>query len=87
MLGLHRFNACDHTTAHMTEQCRTLVQTYVSDLAQTNLYAMIVNFHRSPYFALHKCIAIGFLKAIGFRNNFQRTIFDVWCGDPKLVLI
>jgi hypothetical protein len=32
---------------------------------------------------LHKDIAIGFLKATGFRNKPKRTIFDVWCGDPS----
>src|SRR3981189_327342 len=40
------------------------------------------NFRRAPYFALHKGIAIGFLKAIGFRNKPKRTIFCFWCGDP-----
>ena len=37
---------------------------------------------KAPHFALHKGIAIGFLKATGFRNKPKRTIFDVWCGDP-----
>jgi hypothetical protein len=36
----------------------------------------------SPYFALHIRIAIGFLKAIGFRNKPKRTILDFWSGDP-----
>jgi hypothetical protein len=36
----------------------------------------------SPYFAVHKGIAIGFVKAIGFRNKPKRTIFYFWCGDP-----
>ena len=35
-----------------------------------------------PHFALHKGIAIGFLKATGFRNKPKRTIFDLWCSDP-----
>ena len=37
----------------------------------------------SPIFALHKGIAIGFVKAIGFRNKPKRTIFYFWCGDPN----
>ena len=37
---------------------------------------------KTPYFALHKGIAIGFLKAIGFRNKPKRMIFAFWCGDP-----
>jgi hypothetical protein len=37
---------------------------------------------KAPHFALHKGIAIGFLKATDFRNKPKRTIFDVWCGDP-----
>jgi len=37
---------------------------------------------KTPYFALHKGIAIGLLKAIGFRNKPKRTIFAFWCGDP-----
>jgi hypothetical protein len=36
-----------------------------------------------PHFALHRGIAICFLKATGFRNKPKRTIFDVWCGDPR----
>src|SRR5258708_38531417 len=40
------------------------------------------NFRKAPYFALHKGIAIGFLKAIGFRNKPKRTIFYFWCSDP-----
>jgi hypothetical protein len=39
------------------------------------------NFRKAPYFALHKGIAIGFLKAIGFLNKPKRTIFYFWCGD------
>ena len=34
--------------------------------------------------ALHKGIALGFLKAIGFCNESKRTIFAVWCSDPML---
>jgi hypothetical protein len=39
------------------------------------------SFRKAPYFALHKGIAIGFLKAIGFLNKPKRTIFYFWCGD------
>jgi HrpA-like RNA helicase len=39
---------------------------------------------KAPYFALHIRIAIGFLKAIGFRTKPKRTILDFWCGDPWL---
>jgi hypothetical protein len=38
---------------------------------------------KAQQFALQKGIAIGFLKAIGFRNKPKRTIFYFWCGDPK----
>ncbi len=41
------------------------------------------NFRKAPYFALHKGIAIGFLRATGFRNKPKRTIFYFWCGDPN----
>ena len=41
---------------------------------------------KAPHSALHKVIAIGFLKATGFRNKPKRTIVDVWCGDPYLAL-
>jgi hypothetical protein len=40
---------------------------------------------KAPHFALHKGIAIGFLKATGFRNKTKRTIFYFWCGDPDYV--
>jgi hypothetical protein len=39
---------------------------------------------KAPYFAMHKGIAIAFLKAIDFCNKLKRTIFDVWCSDPYL---
>jgi hypothetical protein len=39
---------------------------------------------KAPHFALHKDIAIGFLNATGFRNKLKRTIFDIWCGDPRM---
>jgi hypothetical protein len=45
------------------------------------------NFRKAPYFALHKGIAIGFLKAIGFRNKPKRTIFDVWCNGMNYEMI
>ena len=41
---------------------------------------------KAPHFALHKGIAIGFLKTAGFGNKPKRTIVDVWCGDPYLAL-
>jgi hypothetical protein len=38
---------------------------------------------QTQHFELQKGIAIGFLKAIGFRNKPKRTIFYFWCGDPR----
>jgi hypothetical protein len=34
---------------------------------------------KAPHFALQKDIAIGFLKATGFRNKPKRTIFGAPC--------
>jgi integrase len=50
--------------------------------AKTKVIATILHLRESPYFALHKGIAIGFVKAIGFRNKPKRTLFYFWCGDP-----
>jgi hypothetical protein len=36
---------------------------------------------------LQNGIAIGFLKAIGFRTGPYRTIFDVWCRDPTYEVV
>ena len=44
-------------------------------LRKRRLLQRCSNFRKAPYFALHKGIAIGFLKAIGFRNKPKRTIF------------
>jgi len=50
--------------------------------AETTVIAAILHLRESPYFALHKGIASGFVKAIGSRNKPKRTIFYFWCGDP-----
>jgi len=44
-------------------------------LRKRRLLQRCSNFRKAPYFALHKGIAMGFLKAIGFRNKPKRTIF------------
>jgi hypothetical protein len=41
------------------------------------------NLPKASKSTLPKGIAIGFLKARGFRNRPKRTIFDVWCRVPK----
>jgi hypothetical protein len=41
----------------------------VQIVAQRNVCATKPDLAESPYFALQKGIAIGFLKAIGFRNG------------------
>ena len=55
----------------------------VVGVAQTKIIATVLDFRKAPYFASHKGIAIGFLKAIGFRNKLKRTIFYFWRGDPS----
>jgi hypothetical protein len=54
----------------------------VQIVAQTMVIERCSTCRKNPHFALHKGIAIGSLKAIGFRNKPKRTIFDFWCGDP-----
>jgi hypothetical protein len=55
-------------------------------VAQTIVSAMSRSLLKSRYFALQKCIALGFWMAIGSRNSPKRTIFDVWCSEPSLPL-
>ena len=54
----------------------------VVGVAQTKVIATILHLRESPYFALHKGIAIGFVKAIGFRNKPKRTIFIFGVVNP-----
>ena len=68
-----------------TEHSRAIIVGYVPSLLrsvppQVGDGAVAISSH----FALHKGIAIGFLRATGFRNQPKRTIVDVWCGDPYL---
>ena len=51
--------------------------------AQGIVYATTLIWPKPWKSALHKGIAVGFLKAIGFCNESKRTIFDVWCSDPR----
>jgi hypothetical protein len=44
----------------------------VGGLRKRRIIATMLQFQKSPYFALHKGIAVGFL-AIGFRNKPKRT--------------
>jgi hypothetical protein len=51
-------------------------------LRKRRFIATILHLRESPYFALHKGIAIGFVKAIGFRNKPKRTIFIFGVVNP-----
>ena len=66
-----------------TEHSRAIIVGYVPPVPpQVGDGAVAISLH----FALHKGIAMGFLRATGFRNKPKRTIVDVWCRDPYLAL-